>query len=120
MLEVCDGTSQNGSMDVIGSGKPLAVGGGARSASERLWVVLSRASTKKSSGAALLLVMVTGTVTGVPAASVVDALCGRPTALTVTSLNLMLPVNGWETSSPTIGSAKSTTSVQLPGAGLRV
>src|ERR1700691_4061009 len=120
MLEVCVGTSQNGSAVVMGRGNPLAVGTGARSASGALSVALSRASTKKSSGAAPLLVMVTGTVTGTPAASFVAALSGRPAALALVSLNLTLPVNGWETSSPTIGSAKSTISVQTPGTGCRV
>ena len=41
---------------------------------------------KKSSGAAPLLVIVTGTVTGVPAASVVLALSGSPAALTSVAL----------------------------------
>ena len=75
---------------------------------------------KKSSGAAPLLVIVTGTVTGAPAASVVPALSGSPAALALTSLNSMLPVNGWDTSSPTTGSAKSTMSVQVPATGLSV
>ncbi len=62
--------------------------------------------------------MVTGTVTGGPAGSVVPALSGMPAALTFTALNAMLPVNGWDTSSPTTGSAKSTISVQVPWMGL--
>ena len=66
------------------------------------------------------LVTVTGTVTGVPAASLVPALSGSPAALTLTWLNWTLPVNGWEISSPTVGSANTTISVQVPGTGLRV
>jgi hypothetical protein len=59
-------------------------------------------------------------VTGFPDGSVVLALSGSPAALAWTSLNLMLPVNGWEISSPTTGSANSTIRVQVPAAGLRV
>ena len=92
----------------------------ASGASVSVVVVFSRGSMKKSSGAAPLLVMVTGTVTGVPAASFVPALSGSPAALDLTSLNAMLPVNGWDSSLPTTGSAKSTISVHVPGAGLSV
>ncbi len=62
--------------------------------------------------------MLTGTVTGAPAGSVVLALSGIPAALTFTALNATLPVNGWDTSSPTTGLAKSTISVQVPWIGL--
>jgi hypothetical protein len=65
-------------------------------------------------------VMATGTVTGVPDASVVLALSGSPSALALVALNAMLPVNGWETSSPTTEPAKATTSVHTPGAGSTV
>jgi hypothetical protein len=85
-----------------------------------LALALRRGSTKKPSGAAPLLVIFTGTVTGVPAASFVPGLFGSPEALTLTSLNLMLPVNGSETSSPATGSVKATMRVQVPGTGLRV
>src|ERR1700722_11236827 len=88
--------------------------------SAKLIVEFNRASTKYASGAAPVLVIVTGTVTGVPAARVVILLFGRPEAVTLTALNLMLPLKGWETSLPTTGSAKSTISVQVPGTGLRV
>ena len=47
-------------------------------------------------------------------------LFGRPAALTLTLFNLMLPLKGCEISLPTTGSAKSTISVQVPGAGFRV
>ena len=67
-----------------------------------------------------MLVIFTGTVTGVPAASFVAALSGSPAALTFTALKRMLPVYGWEISFPTTGSAKSTTSVHVPGAGSSV
>ena len=41
----------------------------------------------------------------------------RP-ALTLTALNATFPLNGWDSSSPTTGSAKSMTSVQVPLIGL--
>jgi len=63
--------------------------------------------------------IVTGTVTGVPAASFVDGLVGKPAALALTLSSLMLPVNGCEISSPTTGSAKSTIRVRVPATGLR-
>src|ERR1700690_2996402 len=116
-LDVSVGTSQNRPGPVYGSVSPLV---GVSPASWMLADVFSRASTKKSSGAAPLLVIDTGTVTGVPAASVVLALSGRPDALTCTLLNLMLPVNGCESSVPATGSATSTASVQVPGTGLSV
>ena len=49
---------------------------------------------KKSSGAAPVFLTVTGTVTGVPAASVVLALSGSPAALALVALKAMFPVNG--------------------------
>ena len=85
-----------------------------------LVVVFSRGSTKKSSGAAPLLVIVTGTVTGVPAASFVLALFGRPVALTLTSLNLMLPVNGWEISLPPPARRSPRSASRCRATGLRV
>jgi hypothetical protein len=61
--------------------------------------------------------MLNGTVTGAPRASFVPALSGRPGAETSTALNAMFPVKTCETSSPTIGSAKSMTSVHRPEIG---
>ena len=60
--------------------------------------------------------IVTGTVTGWPAASLVLRAVRQPGERSrSTLLNWMLPVNGCEISSPTTGSAKSTISVQVPG-----
>ena len=80
-------------------------------------VAFSRGSMKKSAGAAPLLVIFTGTVIRLPAASSVPVLSGSPVALALARLNWMLPVYGCETSFPTTGSAKSTTSVQVPRTG---
>ena len=82
--------------------------------------VLSLGSMKKSSGASPLFLIDTGTVTGFPAASVVEALSGRPSAEALVWLNTMSPVNGSASSFPCTGSAKSTISVQVPGTGSRV
>src|SRR5689334_17054066 len=98
-----------------GRASPLAWENGA---SARVVGESSLGSRKKSSAWPPLLVMVTGTVTGWPAGSVVLALSGMPAALSVTALNAMLPENGWDTSSPTTGLAKSTISVQVPWMGL--
>src|SRR5580700_10741728 len=91
-----------------------------KGASETVSLVLSRGSKKKSSAWVPLLVIVTGTVTGVPAGRVVLVLSGSAGALTFTLLNLTVPVNACETSSPTTGSAKSTMSVHVPEAGFAV
>ena len=67
-----------------------------------------------------MFLIVTGTVTGLPAASVVLALSGSPAALALTLLNTTLPVYGSEISFPAVGSVNATISVQVPGTGLRV
>ena len=85
-----------------------------------LVVEFNRASTKYASGAMPVLVIVTGTVTGVPAASTVLLLFGRPDSGDTHGVELDVAAEGLEISLPTTGSAKSTISVQVPGAGLRV
>src|ERR1700733_7037085 len=116
-LDVSDGTNQiGGSGAVLGSVTfPLV-----RSVSEIDWLSSSRGSMNRASGAAPLLVNFTGTVTGVPDASFVDALSGRPDALADTSLNAMLPLNESDCSLPSTAPEKSTISVQVPDTGLRV
>src|SRR5581483_8863814 len=117
-LDVCVGTSHcGGNCTASGSARLVA---GASAARSMLSVVFRRGSTKKSSGAWPWLVTRTGTVTAVPAASLVPALSGSPAAFTLTWLNRTLPVNGWEISSPTVGSANTTIRVQVPGTGLSV
>ena len=117
-LDVSVGTNQVGKSPFIGSGTVSDVGETA--ASVTVSSVLSLGSMKKSSGASPLFVIDTGTVTGVPDASVVEALSGRPAAEARVWLNTMFPVNGSDSSLPSTGSAKSTTSVQVPGTGSRV
>jgi hypothetical protein len=85
-----------------------------------LAVSLSRASMKYCSGAAPLFLIVTGTVTGTPAGSSVRMFFGRPAALALTRSSWMLPLNGWEISSPTTGSTKTTIKVHVPATGLCV
>src|ERR1700683_3222588 len=114
--DVSDGTNQTGKPPVIGSDTVSDDS----EASVIVVVVFSLASMKKSSAAAPVFVIVTGTVIGVPDASVVLALSGSPAALVLVSLKAMFPVNGSDTSLPSTGSAKSTTSVQVPATGLRV
>src|ERR1022692_1411632 len=115
-LDVWAGTNHSGSPVASGRAKLLP-----KSAARcGLLVVLSRASMKNASGAAPLFVIVTGTVTGVPAASLMPALFGKPAAWALTLSSLILPLNGWEISSPTTGSANSTISVQVPGTGVSV
>jgi hypothetical protein len=58
-------------IDPSGSGYPALLGGGKSNVNGRLVVVLSRASMKISWGVGLLLVIVTGMVTGTPAGSLV-------------------------------------------------
>src|SRR3984885_12040026 len=114
-LDVSVGTSQRGRPPVIGSATvsvPPPNG-----ASAPVGLVVSLGSMKKSSGASPLFVIVTGTVTGVSDASVVEALSGRPTAEARVWLNTMSPVNLSDASGPSTGSANSTASVQVPGAG---
>src|SRR6202042_2785994 len=108
-LEACVGTNHSGTLPVSGRVSPLVC---VRPASVMLALALRRGSTKKPSGAAPLLVIFTGTVTGVPATSFVPGLSGSPEALTLTSLNLMLPGNGSETSSPAPGPGKAPRRVQ--------
>src|SRR5579863_6478076 len=115
-LEVCVGTSHSGSPPVFGSVTLFEV----NEASDTDSDPVSRGSMKTSSGAAPLLVIVTGTVIGAPAGSVVLALSGRPTALTLTPLNAMLPVYGSDTSFPTTGSPNATISVHVPATGSSV
>jgi len=55
-----------------------------------------------------------------PATRASPALWGSPEPVTLTLLNWIVPVNSWEISSPTTGSAKSTISVQTPGRVQRV
>ena len=94
--------------------------GGSSGAKAMLAVLSSRASMKNASAAAPVFVTVTGMVTGTPAVSFEAALFGKPSALALVPFSLMLPLNGWEISLPTTGSAKSTISVQVPATGLRV
>src|ERR1700722_4687554 len=117
-LDVSVGTIQVGKLPVIGSDTVSVVGATAESAT--VSSVLSLGSMKISSGAPPLFVIDTGTVIGVPDASVVEALSGRPAAEARVWLNTMSPVNGSDTSFPSTGSANSTASVQVPGAGSRV
>src|SRR5579863_8716983 len=91
-LDVSVGTSQVGKKVLLGSGTVGVVGDIA--ASETSVSVLSLGSMKMSSGASPWLVTVTGAVTGVPAASVAEALSGRPTAEAWVWLNTILPVYG--------------------------
>ena len=88
-LEVSVGTNQVGKSPVIGSDTVPEPPAGT---SVIDCVVSSLGSTKKSSGAAPLFVIVTGTVTGTVALSVVLALSGSPAALAATLLNTMFPV----------------------------
>jgi hypothetical protein len=81
--------NQTGEPTVSGRASPVAWLNGA---SVTVWVVLRRGSMKKSSAWAPLLVIDTGTVTGLPCGSVVAALSGSPAAVTLALLNLMLPV----------------------------
>ena len=67
-LEVSVGTNQSGGSPVSGRAAPVVWSSAGQRRLLAVW--FSRGSTKKSSGAAPLLVTVTGTVTGVPAASV--------------------------------------------------
>src|SRR5262249_50414875 len=97
-----------------GSGKVLPVSDGSATDVK----VSRRGSKKKSSGSGPLLVMVTGTVTAWPAGSTVRALCGRPGALALSTLNFTVPLNGSANSLPVTGPAKSAISVQVPGTGL--
>src|ERR1700733_4358107 len=117
-LDVSVGTSQRGKPPVIGSATVSELPPNAASATVAL--VVSLGSMKKSSGASPLFVIDTGTVTGVPDASVVEALSGRPAAEARVWLNTMSPVNGSDTSLPSTGSANSTASVQVPATGWRV
>src|ERR1700678_1051580 len=87
-LLVSVGTSQSGVAPVIGN---VTVFDDC-DAREIVAFVLSRGSMKNASGATPLLVMLTGTVTGVPLARVVLALSGSPAALACTPLKTMLPV----------------------------
>src|SRR5580700_11058166 len=116
-LDASVGTNQSGSAPVSGRPTPLIW---SWPASVMLTDWLSRGSMKNSSGAAPLFLIVTGTVTGVPAFSVVEALSGSPGALALTLLNTTLPVYGWENSFPATGSMNATISVQVPGTGFRV
>src|SRR5271170_3390 len=114
MLDVSVGTSHAGSAPVNGKLNPVP-GFPGRNGSATLSTVLSRGSMKNASGAAPLLVIFTGIVTGVPAARLINEPFGRPGALAMTLLNWTLPVYTCEISSPTTGSAKSTSSFQVPG-----
>src|ERR1700728_400037 len=116
-LDVPVGTSQDGKPPGIRSATVFELSNGA---SATVALVVSLVSMKKSSGASPLFVIVTGTVTGVPAASVVETLSGSPTAEARVWLNTMSPLYGSDTSSPSTGSANSTASVQVPGAGCSV
>ena len=89
-LDVSVGTNQVGKAPVIGSATVPELPSVAASAID--CVVSSLGSMKKSSGAAPLFVIETGTVTGTAAFRVVLALSGSPAALTATSLNAMFPV----------------------------
>ncbi len=71
--------NQTGEPTTSGRASPLAWLNGA---SARVVAELSLGSTKKSSACLPLFVIVTGTVTGVPAASLRAALSGRPAAVT--------------------------------------
>src|SRR5260370_27756346 len=113
-LDVCVGTSHcGGNCTVSGSVRPVAGASGARA---MLWLALRRGSMKKASGAAPWLVIVTGTVTGLPAASLVPAASGSPAALTLTLLNWTWPVYRWEISSPPARSGHATQRGPVPGA----
>src|SRR6202050_1502131 len=79
--------------------------------------VSSRGSRNSSCGLAPLLVMVTGTVTAVPAFKVVAALSGSVGADALEALNTMSPLYGWNSSLPATGSANSMISVHLPDTG---
>ena len=116
-LDVCVGTTQRGKPSVMGSAAVSELPPNGANATVAL--VLSLGSMKKSSGASPLFLIVTGTVTGFPAANVVAALSGSPAAEAWVWLNTMSPVYGSDTSFPSTGSANSTTSVQVPGAGSR-
>src|ERR1700733_764345 len=117
-LDVWVGKMNVGVGPLFGSGTVSRLGGSG--CSGYALVVVSRGSMKTSSGAAPLLVTVTGTVIGVPEASVVDALSGSPATDTCTLLNAMVPEYAWDSSLPSTGSAKSTISVQVPAAGSSV
>src|ERR1700689_4496738 len=117
VLDASVGTNQSGSAPVSGRPTPLIVSWPA-SVIVADW--FSRGSTKNSSACAPLFLIVTGTVTAVPAASFVLVRSGRPAALTLTLLNSTLPVNGCENSFPATGSVNATISVQVPRTGLRV
>ncbi len=62
--------------------------------SEIFVVEFNLASTKYAAAEAPVLVIVTGTTTGVPAANSLRLLFGRPAAVMETLLNLMLPLKG--------------------------
>src|SRR5260370_18252391 len=114
-LDVCVGTNHSPA-PAGGSGKDAPVSDGSVTEVN----AFSRGSRKKSSGSGPLLVIVTGTVTGVPAVSTVPALCGRLLAVALTTVNETVPLNGSASSLPVTGSPKSAISVQVPGSGLSV
>src|SRR5260370_4929855 len=104
-LDVCVGTNHSPA-PAGGSGKESPVSDGSVTEVN----VFSRGSRKKSSGSGPLLVIVTGTVTGVPAVSTVLALCGRLLAVALTTLNETVPVNRSASSVPATGSADAAVS----------
>src|SRR5580658_9428302 len=85
----------------------------------RLYCVLEdrRGSMKNDSGEVPVLVTVTGTVTGVPAASWVLAESGRPAADTDGWLSFMVTVKGSVSATPDTWGANTTISVQVPAVG---
>src|ERR1700722_2671207 len=109
------GMNHCGEPTTSGRESPLAWEKGA---SARVVAEFSLGSTKKSSAWSPRFVILTGTVSGVPPASLVPARSGSPGADTRTALKLMLPWKGCDTSSPFTGSAKSTMSVHRPEIGL--
>src|SRR5580658_2163639 len=85
----------------------------------RLYCVLvdRRGSMKNDSGEVPVLVTLTGTVTGVPAARMVLAESGRPAAEAAGELSFIATVNGSESATPETWGAKTTTSVHVPATG---
>src|SRR6202050_1271535 len=115
-LEASLGTNHSGNWTpVFGEGAVAVLGGSVGSVI--VTVVSSRGSRNSSCGLAPLLVMVTGTVTAVPAFRVVAALSGSAGADALEALNTMSPLYGWNSSLPATGSANSMISVHLPDTG---
>src|SRR6202453_4134183 len=104
-LDVSLGTNHSGYWPMFGRVAVAVLDGSVGSVI--VTVVFSRGSRNSSCGLTPLLVMVTGTVTAVPAVRVVAALSGRAGADALEALSTMSPLYGWNSSLPATGSANS-------------